>query len=96
MTHDLNLGDGAVQRFLGETPSARPDVNPMRLPAPSSAVTVLQGDDDEIVPTVVAKSYCEAFPQTRLVQVPECGHFALIDPASAAWASVIAELEGLA
>ncbi len=95
MAHALNLGDGAVQRFLGELPVNRPDVNPMYLSAPNVAVTILQGSDDEIVPPAVPASYCAAFPNTRLVQLPDCGHFALIDPASAAWSAVVSELKRL-
>jgi acetyl esterase/lipase len=95
MAHTLNLGDGAVQRFLGQAPSHRPDTNPMLLPAPTTAVTILQGSADEIVPPALATSYCAAFPNTRLVQVADSGHFALIDPASTAWASVVLELENL-
>lgn len=96
MAHALDLGEGAVQRFLGQDPVHRPDVNPMCLAAPSMAVTILQGDDDEIVPPRVAASYCAAFPATRLVSLPACGHFALIDPATAAWSTVVAELRALA
>lgn len=95
MAHALRLGEGAVQRFLGQDPAQRTDVNPMHLPAPSMAVTILQGDDDEIVPPSVAASYCAAFPHTRLVSLPDCGHFALIDPATMAWAFVIRELQSL-
>lgn len=92
MAHALNLGEGAVLRFLGQDPVQRADVNPMCLPAPSVAVTILQGDDDEIVPPAVAASYCAAFPNTRLVPLADCGHFALIDPATAAWEVVLREL----
>ncbi|MFZ6798983.1 alpha/beta hydrolase family protein [Undibacterium sp. Di24W] len=95
MAHTLNLGDGAVQRFLGHAPSHRPDINPMLLPAPTTAITILQGSADEIVPPALATSYCLAFPDTRLVQLANAGHFALIDPASRAWASVLLELENL-
>lgn len=95
MAHVLNLGDGAVLRFLGQEPKHRADVNPMSLPAPTVAVTIIQGDDDEIVPPAVAASYCAAFPATRLVSLPDCGHFALIDPVTAAWESVLRELRSL-
>jgi len=95
MAHEMNLGDGAVERFLGQTPSHRPDINPMLLPAPSTAVTILQGSADEIVPSALAVSYCNAFPNTRLVQLADSGHFALIDPVSTAWSSVVLELERL-
>jgi acetyl esterase/lipase len=93
MAHALNLGDGAVQRFLGQDPVHRADVNPLCLPAPALAVTILQGDDDEIVPPSIAASYCTAFPNTRLVSLSDCGHFALIDPATAVWKTVLRELE---
>lgn len=92
MAHDLNLGDGAVQRFLGAPPATRADVNPLCLPAPTVAVTIIQGEGDEIVPPSVPASYCAAFPSTRLVSLPNCGHFALIDPASAAWDVLVKEL----
>ena len=95
MAHAMNLGDAAVHRFLGEVPLNRPDVNPMCLPAPSVAVTIVQGGEDEIVPPAIAKSYCAAFPNTRLVQLSGSGHFALIDPASAAWETVLRELKSL-
>ena len=95
MADALNLGDGAVQRFLGEGPSNRQDLNPMLMPAPSTAVTILHGEQDEIVPPAVALAYCDTFAKTRMVQLPDSGHFALIDPASTAWASVKLELENL-
>ncbi len=59
------------------------------------AVTILQGGDDEIVPPAVATSYCAAFPNTRLVELSGCGHFALIDPATTAWQTVLHELRSL-
>ncbi len=59
------------------------------------AVSVLQGESDEIVPPVVSASYVAAFPKTRYVVLPDCGHFALIDPHSGAWPDVIKALEAL-
>ncbi|MBC3881879.1 alpha/beta fold hydrolase [Undibacterium sp. LX40W] len=95
MAHTMKLGDGAVERFLGQGPSNRQDLNPMLMPAPATVVTILHGAEDDIVPLAVAKSYCTAFAETRMVQLPDSGHFALIDPASTAWASVVSELESL-
>jgi acetyl esterase/lipase len=92
LAHALQLGDGAVQRFLGTDPVDRPDADPMRLPAPTVAVTIVQGSLDEVVPPAVPASYCAAFPATRLVQLPDCGHFAVIDPLSSAWPVVLNEL----
>ncbi len=92
LAHTLQLGDGAVRKFLGSDPAERPDVDPMLLPAPTVAVTIVQGSVDEIVPPAVAESYCAAFPKSRLVQLPDSGHFAVIDPSSSAWAVVEHEL----
>ncbi|WP_395007698.1 alpha/beta hydrolase [Undibacterium sp.] len=93
LAHAFNLGDGAVLRFLGVDPLHRSDVNPMCLPAPLTVTTILQGEDDEIVPPTVSTSYCAAFPATRLVSLPNSGHFALIDPATAAWEVLLRELQ---
>ena len=95
LAHALHLGDGAVSAFLGADPVARPDVDPLQMPAPTLPVTVLQGGADAIVPPSVASTYCAAFPKTRLVTLPECGHFALIDPASSAWPTLLTELSKL-
>lgn len=95
LAHTLHLGDGAVQGFLGTDPAERPDADPMQLPAPAVAVTIVQGDADEVVPPAVAASYCAAFPKTRLVQLPDSGHFAVIDPLSSAWPMVVDELRKL-
>lgn len=90
--HALNLGDGAVRNFLGADPADRKDADPMHLPAPTAAVTIIQGLEDEIVPPSVPAAYCEQFPRTRLVELPECGHFAVIDPLSSAWRYVVRSL----
>lgn len=93
--HRLNLGDGAVQKFLGTDPAERADIDPMYLPAPTAPVTILQGALDEVVPPAVAQSYCASFPKTRLLLLPTAGHFALIDPMSSAWPAVVQELRQL-
>jgi acetyl esterase/lipase len=88
----MQLGDGAVRLFLGTSPDARPDVDPVQQPAPAVAVTIVQGTADEVVPLEVAKSYCAVFPMTRLIVLQDTGHFALIDPISNAWPIVVEEL----
>lgn len=90
-----HLGRDAVRDFLGKAAGERTDIDPMRLPAPQAPVTIVQGAGDGIVPPAIAESYCKAFPATRCVTVPDAGHFALIDPQSAAWARVVAELRRL-
>lgn len=92
MAHELDLGEAAVRRFLGCEPAQCRDIDPMHIAAPACPVVIVQGQQDEIVPPALAISYCAKFPQTRLVQLNECGHFALIDPLSSAWPAVIREL----
>jgi len=91
----LQLDDGAVGDFLGDPGGQRPDLDPSRLPDPAMPVTVLHGDRDTLVPLAISESYCRA-RGARLVAVPDCGHFELIDPLSSAWPLVLAELDLLA
>lgn len=95
LAHGLQLGSGAVQAFLGSPPDQKPSLDPMNLPAPTVPVTIIQGDEDQVVPPAVAQSYCKAFPATRLVVLPGVGHFALIDPLMPAWAEVLDALQKL-
>lgn len=92
LAHQLQLGSGAVLSFLGQDPVECPDADPVKLKAPTMAVSILQGENDALVPPVVPASYVAAFPKTRYVVLPDCGHFAVIDPQSAAWSTVIKEL----
>ena len=95
LAHGLQLGSGAVQSFLGTHPDDQPNLDPMNLKAPTVPVTIIQGEDDQVVPLAVAQSYCKAFPATRLVALPAVGHFALIDPFAPAWAAVLEALRAL-
>jgi acetyl esterase/lipase len=96
LAQQLHLGDGAVSAFLGSDGAARADLDPLHSPAPPIATTILQGADDATVPAAVAQSYARAHPQVRLRILRDCGHYAVIDPLSAAWASVVEEIEALA
>ena len=89
----LQLGSGAVEAFLGEPATARPDLDPVRCSAPAVSVTVIHGARDSIVPITQAHSLAEAWPRTcRVVVVDDSAHFELIDPGSAAWAFVVGEV----
>lgn len=93
--HARNLGDGAALAFLGVEPRARTDLDPARMASPTIGVTIVHGEDDQIVPIGLAESYVAAHPQTRLVRLPATGHFAVIDPLSGVWPTVLAELDRL-
>jgi acetyl esterase/lipase len=92
LAHALALDTDAVAAFLGGPPGDRADLDPARLPAPATPVVIIHGTVDEIVPLAVAESYVERQPAARLVPIEGAGHFALIDPLSAAWPVVLEEL----
>ena len=95
LAHELNLGDGAAQAFLGADPETRPDVDPRRLPSPQTPVTVVHGDRDVVVRLSVAESYAAAHPSVRVVRLIGVGHFAPIDPLSTIWPTILEELSSL-
>jgi acetyl esterase/lipase len=89
---ELGLDDGATDLLLGGPPDAVPDryaaTDPARLPRPSAPVTLLHGTVDDRVPIEVSRSYA-ARTGAPLWELPETGHFALIDPLSSAWPVVL-------
>ena len=96
LAHELDLGNGAAAAFLGAAPLTRQDLDPTRMPSPQLATTILHGTADAVVPPSLSRAYSTAHPRTRLTLLEGVGHFALIDPQSAAWSAVLAELERLA
>lgn len=83
------LGSGAVAAFLGGPASDRPDLDPARLPNPFTPVTLVHGVDDDIVPVSQARSYAATHSRARLVEIPDCGHFGVVDPLTDAWHAVV-------
>jgi acetyl esterase/lipase len=86
------IGDHAVRAFLGCSPDERVGIDPARMPTPTTAVTLIHGIQDAIAPIALSENYAARHQGARLVPIENCGHFALIDPMSAAWPRVIAEL----
>jgi len=84
------LGDGAVRAFLHGTAAEHPDLDPARLPAPGVRVLLVHGETDDLVPPSQSTAYAATHPAVACELVPGAGHFALIDPASAAWPRVLA------
>ncbi|GAB2813073.1 hypothetical protein GCM10027176_16890 [Actinoallomurus bryophytorum] len=89
------LDDGATDLLLGGRPSEVPDryalADPARLPRPAVPVTLLHGTTDDRVPIEVSRSYAQ-HTGVPLRELPGMGHFALIDPLTAAWPHVLAAL----
>ncbi len=89
------LGGGAVGEYLGGPAAARPHLDPVRIPAPPGPVTIVHGDRDDRVPLEIPESYVRTHPGARFVAVPGADHFALIDPLSPAWPTVVEEIRSL-
>lgn len=96
LAQQWNLGDGAVLAFLGVAAQARRDVDPKALPSPRIPVRILHGELDDTVPVEVSQSYVATHPAAHLARLPHTGHFAVIDPLSPVWTTVVAELASLA
>jgi pimeloyl-ACP methyl ester carboxylesterase len=85
----LGLGAAAVPAFLGAAAATRPDLDPALASLVIGPVVLVHGARDIVVPVSVARSYVARHPGTELVEVPGAGHFALIDPGSPAWQTVV-------
>ena len=103
-SHRRNLGAGAVAGFLGGGPAEVPDRYALASPAellPFNVPQVLiHGDEDQHVPIDISRLYAEAAraagePDVRLREFPGLDHFAVIDPASEAWALTLKEVTAL-
>jgi acetyl esterase/lipase len=96
MAETQRLGDGAAAAFLGKPASERRDIDPYELPSPATPVTIVHGAEDAIVPPSLSEAYATKHGATRLVKIPDAGHFAVIDPRTSAWTTVLAEIRSLA
>jgi acetyl esterase/lipase len=97
------LGDGAVADLLGGPPDAVPERYRSACPSQHSTPVprvLIHGTADDIVPLSVSRDYVTARSVeahlVRLVELPGADHFDLIDPRSASWKTVLAELENKA
>jgi acetyl esterase/lipase len=95
MAHDLNLGSGAVDLFLGTEPRNRADADPAQLASPATATTIVHGLCDDTVPVVISEAYVAGHSVVRLVVLAGVGHFAPIDPGSGSWPTILTELRRL-
>jgi acetyl esterase/lipase len=93
---ELKLSKEIVKDFLGGTPEQFPEryraASPIeRLPLRKPTV-LIHGAEDKVVPLEIAQRYAEAAKKAgdavELKVLPGTGHFELIDPKAAAWATV--------
>ena len=96
---NTDLGGGAVLGLMGASPDEDPEAYAIADPAMLLPVRVpqliVQGVDDRIVPPDRAEAYVESVGDPALVElvvVDDADHFAVIDPAHAAWTIVLNRL----
>ncbi|NES29784.1 alpha/beta fold hydrolase [Micromonospora terminaliae] len=99
----LDLDGGAVAALLGGGPADVPDryaaTDPSALVPIRPRTVVMHGVLDRQVPITLSRSWVAAAraagSPTTLIELPECEHFGLIAPDSAAWPQVVAALRSL-
>ncbi len=91
LAYQLGLGNGAVADLLGGGPADVPDryasAQPERANVP---VTIVHGTEDDVVPATVSRAYVHE--GVKLIELPGVEHYAVIDPHSAAWSTVVGAL----
>jgi len=103
VAYRLDLDGGAVAALLGGGPAEFPDryaaTDPSAFVAIQARTVVMHGALDRQVPVAMSRSWVAAAqgagtPAT-LIELPECEHFGLIAPDSAAWPQVVGALRSL-
>ncbi len=91
----LKLGRGAVGALLGGSPQEFPEryaaADPPLLDRPAARLTIVHGDRDSSVPIEMSRNYRDR-TECALIEIEGGDHFAVIDPLSDAWTSVVREL----
>ncbi len=101
--YQQGLGHGAVAQLLGGAPNVQESryalTNPAGLLPTGAALRLVHGRADEIVPCDMSADYAAraraAGDDVAYAALPGVGHFALIDPLSAAWPEVAAAFRAL-
>lgn len=89
------LGDGAVTALLGAPASMHPDADPCQLAPAGCPVVLIHGDSDPDVPLSISRNYRDQVQQRapertpQLLELPRTGHFELVTPGTAAFATVL-------
>lgn len=93
---ELRLGGGIVPRLLGGSPESVPEryksSSPMELLPIAVPQRLIHGEKDDIVPFEMSRNFARASKNAKLIAIPNAGHFELIDPRSAAWPTVLANI----
>ena len=93
---ELSLSRGVVAELLGGTPQERPkryrQASPIELLPLGVPERLLHGTRDDVVPIEISRRFqaaaAAAGDDARLIELPDAGHFDLIDPRTPAWTQV--------
>jgi len=88
----LNLDDGAIQSFLGQSAESRSDLEPIRVGINEKSVTLFHGSDDIRVPVELSRDFAVKYSTVQYYELPGIGHFELIDPRHPNFENVLAAL----
>lgn len=92
--YELHLSHDAVVEFLGGTPSEVPnhyrEADPMQFSVRQVEQILFHGSIDEEVPLDFSQAYAarKKKEDVQLIEIPDAGHYELIDPRTAAWKQV--------
>ena len=95
----LDLDEGAVAALLGGSPDDVPGryaaTDPSLLNVPAAKLTIVHGDRDGRVPIAMSRQYRDRIGGS-LIEIADGDHFAVTDPLSDGWNSVVRALDDLA
>jgi acetyl esterase/lipase len=101
--HRDGLSDGAVEELLSSAPGAShgasfdqvlASADPMQLELPEAvALALVHGTLDDEVPVAYSRAYAARDGRIALDELPQAGHYELIDPASVAWPVVLRAIQ---
>ena len=96
VAYDLHLSNDAVVEFLGGTPAEEPEAYVDADAARHTSTiprTLIHGTHDDVVPIALSRSFIRQRAadqgKVELIELPDAGHFDLIDPGSQAWPTVL-------
>jgi acetyl esterase/lipase len=84
----------AVPELLGGEPAEHPErlarTSPVAMPSPGVPTVLVIGGRDPIVPRSQAEVFADRKPgdAVEIIEIPDAGHFELIDPSHAGWSAV--------
>jgi acetyl esterase/lipase len=92
---ELHLSHDAVVEFLGRSPKEVPEryreADPMQFGIGSAAQILVHGSIDEEIPSDFSRAYFikkKKKENVHLIEIPDAGHYDLIDPQTEAWKQV--------